>query len=173
MNQIRNRVNGKVICGGEESIKNLAEKNKADLWGANLGGANLWDADLGGADLWGANLGGADLRDANLGAANLRGAKIEFHQFPSIRLLSSIRLLNLSDELQLELMRRDAIAHPHPELFDKWAKNGQCPYENEERFWLFGPKKELWKSGLPQMADRDLIIEICKSQGWKIRGYLK
>lgn len=45
--------------------------------------------------------------------SNLSGAKIEFYQFPSIRLISSIYLVNLSDNLQLELMRRDAFGHPH------------------------------------------------------------
>ena len=73
----------------------------------------------------------------------------------------------------LELMRRDAYAHPKPELFNEWIKIGKCPYKNEERFWLFEPKREIWQPGLPQMADRDLIIEICKNQGWKIRGYLE
>jgi hypothetical protein len=70
-------------------------------------------------------------------------------------------------------MRRDAFAHPYPEKFDEWFKNKKCPYQNEERFWLFEPKKELWSPGLPQMTDRDLIIEICKSQGWRIKGFLK
>lgn len=143
MNQIKNRRDGKVICEGEDSIKKLAEENKAYLIGANLRGADL------------------------------TGAKIEFHQFPSIRFLSSIYLNNLSDNLQLELMRRDAFAHPHPEKFDDWAKTNQCPYQNEERFWLFEPEKRLWSPGLPQMADRDLIIELCRSQGWRIKGYLE
>ena len=145
--KIKNRWNGKVICEGEESIKELGEENKS-------------------------NLGGADLSGAYLGGANLRGAKIEFHQFPSIGLISSIRLNNLPDNLQVELMRRDAFGHPHPEKFDNWAKDGNCPYDDVERFWLFEPNRNLWSSGLPQMADRDLIIEICKSQGWKIKGYL-
>ena len=47
---------------------------RANLRGANLGGANLRDANLGGADLRGANLGGADLRGADLSGADLRDA---------------------------------------------------------------------------------------------------
>ena len=47
----------------------------ANLRGANLGYANLDGANLGGANLGGANLGGANLRGANLGGANLDGAK--------------------------------------------------------------------------------------------------
>ena len=217
MNQIKNRYTGKIICEGEESIKELAWKNRADLseanlaWanltGADLSGANLTGADLSGADLAGAdlagadlagadlaganlawanlagadlaganlawaNLTGADLSGANLTGADLSGAKIEFYQFPSIRLLSSIPLYYLSDNLTLELMRRDAWAHPHPERFDTWAKGGQCPYQNEEGFWRLQPNKALWRKGNPQMRDSDLIVEICKSQGWKIKGYL-
>jgi hypothetical protein len=48
----------------------------ADLGGANLRGANLYGADLGGANLRGADLGGANLRGADLGGANLRGADL-------------------------------------------------------------------------------------------------
>jgi len=137
MNKIKNRWNEEVIYEGEESIRELVIKNKANLFRADLSEANL-----------------------------------EFWQFPSIRLISSIHLNNLPDNLQLELMRRDAFAHPHPEKFDEWAKNGNCPYQNEERFWLFKPNRTFWSPGLPQMADRDLAIELCKSQGWRIRGYL-
>ena len=178
MNQIKNRWIANVICEGEESIKELAQKNKANLGGADLGEANLRRADLREADLRGANLRGANLREANLWGANLReanlwGVNLEFYQFPSIRLISSIRLYGLSDNLQVELMRRDAFGHPHPKKFDQWAKDGKCPYDDVERFWLFEPKRELWSPGLPQMTDRDLIIEICKNQNWKIKGYLK
>ncbi len=104
--------------------------------------------------------------------ADLSYADLEFYQFPSIRLISSIRLNSLPDNLQLELMRRNALAHPHPEKFDEWAKGGGCLYDDVERFWLFEPKRKLWSPGLPQMADRDLIIEICRSEGWKIKNYL-
>jgi len=69
-------------------------------------------------------------------------------------------------------MRRDAYAHPQPTLFDEWVNGGSCPYQNEERFWHFEPKKDLWKPGKPQMKDSDLILAICKEKGWKIRGYL-
>jgi hypothetical protein len=111
---------------------------------------------------------------ANLSRANLsRANNIEFYNLPSLRTLSSISLHNLPDNLQLELMRRDAQAHPHPELFDSWVKTKKCPYENEERFWLFDPKPELWKAGKPEMSDFDLIIALVKTQGWKIRNYLK
>jgi len=217
MEQIKNRFTLKLICEDDCTKKELAEKNKAnlrgaDLWGADLRGANLWEADLRGANLWGANLWGANLREADLWGANLReadlreadlrganlreadlrganlrganlwganlweadlwGANLEFFQFPSVQLISSIRLNNLSENLQVELMRRDAFGHPHPELFDEWQKTGKCPYQNEERFWLFEPNPKLWKPGLPEMTDRDLIIAICRNQGWGIKNYL-
>ena len=140
--------------------------SKAKLYGANLYGANLYRANLSEANLSEANLYGA-----NLSRANLYGAKIEFQQFPSIRLLSSIPLGELSDQITLELMRRDAYAHPEPDKFNNWAKGSKCPYQNEERFWHFQEKKELWKAGKPKMRDSDLVLAICKEKGWKIRGY--
>ena len=196
--QIKNRWNEKIICEGDFTLKELAQNNRADLSGANLSGADLSRADLLGADLSGADLSradllGADLSRANLSRANLSWANlsgadlswanlsgadlswannIEFYNLPSLRTLSSISFNNLPDNLQLELMRRDAQAHPHPELFDEWVQTNQCPYQNEERFWLFEPKPELWKSGKPEMSDFDLIIALVKSQGWRVRGYL-
>jgi len=138
----------------------------ADLRGADLQGAYLQGAYLRWADLRGADLQGADLR-----GADLRGAYIEFYQFPSIRLLSSIYLGSLPHELSTELMRRDAQAHPYPGKFIKWAKGGPCPYQNEERFWQFNERREDWKRGNPKIQDRDLIKRICKEKGWKIKGY--
>ncbi len=189
MNQIKRWSDGKLIHRGEETIRKLAEINKANLSGADLSRADLSRADLSGADLSGANLSranlsradlsGADFSGADLSRANLSGAdlsradlsraNIEFALFPSIRLLSSISLVDLPDNLQNELMHRDAYAHPYPEKFDIWAHGGECPYQNEERFWKFEAKRSCWSPGLPQMADRDLIISIVKSQGWTIK----
>ena len=158
MAQIKNRWTDKVICEGEQPIKELAGKNRADLSGADLSGANL---------------SGADLYRANLSGADLSGANLEFYQFPSIRLISSINLGSLSDGLTLELMRRDAYAHPKPEKFDEWANGGDCPYQNEERCWFFQEKRNLWKRGNPTTKDSDLIFAICKEKGWGIKGYLE
>ena len=60
---------------------NGVEGKRANLRGANLGGADLKgaylrDADLRGAYLRGANLGGADLRSAYLGGADLESADL-------------------------------------------------------------------------------------------------
>ena len=62
-------------------FKELVEKHKKDLYGANLikadlRRANLGDAKLYRADLEGANLEGADLREADLRYANLRNADL-------------------------------------------------------------------------------------------------
>jgi hypothetical protein len=145
---------------------------------SNLMGADIVDSDLRGSNLSRANLMNSDLRGAklmnsNIMGADLRGSNIELPQFPSIRLLSSFILGDLSPELTLELMRRDAMAHPHPELFDKWANGGDCPYKDVERFWMFQVDREIWSPGLPQMTDRDLIVAICRERGWEIKGYLK
>ncbi len=232
MNQIRDRLTGKIICEGEESIRRLAEKNKTNLNWSNLKGKDLIDgdfnygnlsysdlrntnlsySDLSHSDLSDSNLSHSNLSHSNLSHSNLsysdlsncdlsscdlscsnlsysdlsecyllgcnlnfstlRATKIQFYNFPSIRLLSSIYLYNLPDDLTLELMRRDAYAHPHPELFNEWAKGGECPYISEERFWMFERKREIWRKGKPQMTDRELILAICRSQGWKIKNYL-
>ena len=85
VSEIRNRYTGEVVCSGECSIRELAEKNKADLHeadlivanlrGADLRGANLRVANLCGANLYEADLRGACLSGADLFRANLRGAK--------------------------------------------------------------------------------------------------
>ena len=155
-----------------------ADLSGADLYGANLSGADLsraylYGANLSGADLSRAYLYGADLSRANLSGANLYRTKIEFIKLPSIKMLASFDIGSLSDSLTLELMRRDAWAHPKPELFDAWANGGSCPYQNEDRFWLFELKKELWKPGPPEMRDSDLILAICREKRWKVKGYIE
>jgi hypothetical protein len=159
--------------GGKRASLSGANLSRAYLYGADLSGADLYGANLYGANLSRADLSGAYLSGANLYGANLYGAKIEFVNFPSIKMLSSFELNSLSDALTLELMRRDAWAHPKPESFDTWANGGQCPYQNEDRFWLFEIKKELWKPGPPEMRDSDLILSICREKGWKVRGYIE
>ena len=69
--QIKNRYTDEIIVEMEaETLKEVVEKNKANLRGA----------DLQGADLQGANLRGADLRGINLWGANLLGAKFKITQ---------------------------------------------------------------------------------------------
>jgi hypothetical protein len=163
---------------GQKANLSRADLSGADLSWANLSRADLSMADLSWANLFGADLFGADLSEVNLFGVNLygvnlTGVNLSFYLFPSLRLLSSISLGKLSDKLTIELMRRDAYAHPKPELFDVWVNGGGCPYKKEERFWFFIEQKRLWKPGLPQMTDRDLILAICKEKGWGISGYLE
>ena len=173
--EIKNRFTNEVIVEARKyrSLMNAVEENRADLSGANLSGADLSRADLSGANLSWANLSRANLSGANLSGANLFEAKIDFYLFPSIRLLSSMSLGILSPTLSTELQRRDAWAHPHPERFDEWAAGGDCPYQNEERFWFFDLRTEDWKPGPPEMTDRDLILAICREKNWGIRDYLE
>ena len=174
-------LNGASLNGANLYKANLdgANLNRASLNRANLDGASLYKANLDGANLYGAslykaNLDGANLDGASLIGADLNEAKITFYKFPSIRLLSSLNLLNLPDHIALELMRRDAASHPHPERFDIWAKkDGPCPYQDEEYFWMFQQDRSVWEKGNPRMKDVDLIIAICKAKKWKIRKYLE
>jgi uncharacterized protein YjbI with pentapeptide repeats len=79
------------------SVKELVEKHKenlrgADLTGADLEYANLRGADLTGADLEYANLRGAnltcaDLEHATLECANLTGAKLEYATLRGAKLI--------------------------------------------------------------------------------------
>ena len=74
--QIKNRFTNKVIVEIEaENIREVVEKNKANLREANLQEANLQEADL-----QGANLREANLREANLWGADLRKVKIKITQ---------------------------------------------------------------------------------------------
>ena len=67
-------------------------------------------------------------------------------------------------------MRRDAWTHPRPEMFDKWAEGGICPYDGSvERMHFFEEKREYWVAGPPKLADRELIVEICNYKKWKIK----
>ncbi len=189
--EIKHRLTGKVLFSLETGTLKLAVeaavKSGADLRYANLRYANLSyanqraadlrsadlrSADLSSADLRSADLRSADLRYANLRSADLRYAEIKFPKFPSISILSNSYLGTLPDELALELMRRDAASHPHPERFSEWAKGGGCPYKNEYSFWRFEQKKSVWKKGKPQMNDVDLILAICRAKKWEIEGYL-
>ena len=69
--QIKNRYTDEIKIEAEaETLKEVVEKNSADLI----------DADLRGADLRGADLRGANLRGADLRGADLRGAKIKITQ---------------------------------------------------------------------------------------------
>jgi len=70
--KIISKIDGYVLferkCSSPKELLELAVKNIAYLWGADLR-----DADLRGADLTGADLGGADLRGADLDGCLLGG----------------------------------------------------------------------------------------------------
>ena len=69
---IKHRYTDTTLCEFDvETVKQAAERGKA-----NLDGANLYCANLDGANLYGANLRGANLRGANLDDANLDGEKL-------------------------------------------------------------------------------------------------
>jgi len=138
--QVKNRFNGSII--GEFSIGNKANLSEADLSEANLSEANLSKA----------NLSGADLRWANLPS-------------PTMLLLANWGNVYLSNELCIELMRYDAANHPKPELFNKWANGGDCPYNGIkwQRCANFQERKDLWSPG-PAKSALELAMMLLKEK---------
>jgi uncharacterized protein YjbI with pentapeptide repeats len=179
---VKNRFNNEVI--GEFDISpgaNLygANLSDADLYGANLrdanlSGADLYGANLSGADLYGANLSGADLYDADLSGANLYGANLYGANLRgalySLFEIFQIKITSISDELCLELMRRDMEAHPNPQAFIDWANGGICPLltAKVQRAFNFNEKRELFEYGKSQLTDWQLWIAICEEMEIKI-----
>ena len=78
MIEIQHRFSKTTLCSFEvETVREAAERGKANLRGANLRGANLIEANLYEANLYEANLIGANLYGANLIGANLYGADLD------------------------------------------------------------------------------------------------
>ena len=137
--QIKNRYTGEIIVEMEaETLKEVVEKNKANLRRADLRGANLRGANLRGADLRRADLRRADLREANLWkidlretnlwGVNLRGAK-------GLKLYWHIHHDQLVENLTEPLKNRiDYIKKEKPEdeieLRLKLLKKVKCKPEN-------------------------------------------
>jgi hypothetical protein len=78
-------------------------------------------------------------------------------------------LKDVSDELCLELMRRNALMFPSSELAYKiwsdplsWAFNFSTGMTH-----FFNTKLELWKPGKPTMTDYELLMLIFHEKGWK------
>jgi len=104
------------------------------------------------------------------------GDGCKFKEIPTN--IMSFSLGNLSKDVTLEMMRRDADAHPDPSAFERWANGlGTCPYssgnfENEEyfinRLHYFHERRNWWEPGRPTMRTWDLIVAIIKEKGWII-----
>jgi uncharacterized protein YjbI with pentapeptide repeats len=158
-----------------EAVLSKADLSRADLFKANLSRANLFRADLSKADLSRADLSNANLTSANFSWTTINKAKFFFNTFPPVSFFMQLYLGEISNDLCLELMRRDAWAHPDPVAFDHWANGDGCPYHGMEsaRLWDFCEHSYLWVSGPPQMRDADLVLAICKEKGWGIRGYIE
>ena len=77
----------------------------------------------------------------------------------------------MSDDLTIELMRRDAEFHPDPSKFDKWVRGGPCPYDgvNVARVFYFTESRSLWEPGRPTMTDYQLLLAIMKEKKWPIK----
>jgi hypothetical protein len=106
--------------------------------------------------------------ECNFGLRCKFGSNCEFTIINATFLLFNFEML--SDELTLEMMRRDAEFHPNPEKFDKWVKTDICPYQdcNFHRLFIFQEKKNLWKPGKPEMTNYELITKIFEYKNWKL-----
>lgn len=154
----------------ETALVEMAAKRQVRLYRANLKNwylakINLKTADLRGADLRGAVLRYCDLRNVTLEGANLEAASLESSMlenafldganFKNARLPSPTMMLlawwnELSDQLTADLMLWDSLNHPDPNAFDRWAKDGICPYityREVSRAANFREKSSLWGKG--------------------------
>lgn len=113
----------------------------------------------------------------------LKGCNLQFPSFPSLDTMVGFDYEALPNQLVLELMLRDAHAHPQPDRFKSWAYcSSSCPLTTPQyrvsRTWHFQEdprvlEEHLEQGGnlIPQMTDAELIIALCKAMGWTIRGY--
>ena len=94
MKHILKRIDGTIIAESNDgTFIELVEKEKNNLYDANLRGADLYDADLKNSDLRGADLFGADLSYANLESADLEGANLTDANLTGVTLTN----VNLTD----------------------------------------------------------------------------
>jgi hypothetical protein len=144
------------LHGANLSMAYLTEANlyranlsMADLSEANLHGANLSMADLSGANLHGANLSRANLHGANLSRANLSMADLSGTYLPAPTVMLLALWTEVGDDLCRDLMRWDAMNHPDPRAFQRWAEGGPCPYTGVGmgRAAHFQERKELFSLG--------------------------
>jgi len=68
-----------------------------------------------------------------------------------------------------ELMHKDADSHPNPQLFEGWAKGGNCPYSKGlERLHFFNQRREDWTTEWSPLKTSDLLLQICEAKKWNI-----
>ena len=139
-----------------------ADLTRADLTGADLTGANFTEADLTRADLTGANFTEADLTRANFTKANFTRTNLTGARLSISSILHSIQWGTLSNELTLELMRRDALICGEEKMIE-WSSGGTCPFsKNILRDFYFTEERKLYKPGLPRLNDLELFKTLCK-----------
>ena len=130
-----------LIASGKCTLRELVQKNKRDLRGANLTGASLNWASLNGANLYRASLNGADLTGASLNGASLNGASLNWSSHdliaeilrqaagtdPDKRMLAGLLLVSR------DWCWEDFLAINHPlapwaiEVLTPYLKEGQTP----------------------------------------------
>lgn len=144
----------------------LADANfgKSNLQGArfrrcNLHGATFYDSNMEGASLRacnlmsvyfsGANMESADISDSQVLLARFIDANLAHAKLPAPSSMFAANWDHVSDGLCRDLMRWDAMNHPNPKRFDKWANGGTCPYSEQKvvRAANFRESADVWKPG--------------------------
>ena len=80
--------------------------NGSDFHGINLEGANLQNVRLHDVNLQNANLSGANLLMTSFSGSILDGCRVQFHKFTELKNIISLRLGNLPEYLNAEVLKR-------------------------------------------------------------------
>jgi hypothetical protein len=124
---------------------------------SNLSNCNFNSCRLNKVSFYNANLISVDLLYARLYKCNLKKANYQIS-----KILHSCYWEKLSNKLNLELMRRDAIICGSKKM-NKWVNEGVCPFSNNiEQDFYFEPIANLWTPGEPKLNDMELFKELCK-----------
>ena len=83
----------------------------SDLYGVNLEGGNLDEAKFTSVNLCNANLLNASILRTSFAGSILDGCKISFHEYTSIKDILSLRLGNLPENLNNEIMKRGSFGN--------------------------------------------------------------
>lgn len=132
---------------------------------ANLSHTILSNATLISCHMLHANLRGSKLIHANLSNSILDYANLTDAMYQVSALLHQIDWGALSEQLTLELMRRDARIVGNTAM-KRWVSTEDCPFEHNHmvRDFMFDENPNLWKPGSPKLNDLQLFRALCREK---------